>query len=187
MFLTISTVTLAHWTQIADMLPSKMAPSAKRTKLTTRSRQINSALASSKAKSPIRASKKPRKATVEDLEVEEVNGPQNVSARNRTASPDPPAPTETTSNPEQRKKVSIRIDAASALSLTTCAPQKTGGVKRNNPIYLFYEAVPQNASGQLGDPGDKHYRCCHGNHKILTVTKLMKCNLNGSCILFDTT
>jgi hypothetical protein len=55
-----------------------------------------------------------------------------------------------------------------------------GGVKRSNPIYVFYEVVHQNASGQPGDAGDKHYRCCHGNHKILTVTKLMKSNLNGS-------
>jgi hypothetical protein len=54
-------------------------------------------------------------------------------------------------------------------------------VKRSNPIYLFYEVVPQNASGQPGDPGDKHYRCCHGNNKILTVTKAMKSNLNGLC------
>ncbi|KAF8236729.1 hypothetical protein L208DRAFT_1217461, partial [Tricholoma matsutake] len=51
-----------------------------------------------------------------------------------------------------------------------------------NPIYLFYELVPKNASGQPGDPGDKHSRCCHGNHKILTVTKLMKSNLNGLLI-----
>jgi hypothetical protein len=47
-------------------------------------------------------------------------------------------------------------------------------VKWSNPIYLFYEVVHQNASGQPGDPDDKHYRCCHRNHKILTVMKLMK-------------
>ena len=53
-------------------------------------------------------------------------------------------------------------------------------MKRSNPIYLFYELVPQNASGQPGDPGDKHYCCFHGNRKILTVTKAMKSNLNGA-------
>ncbi|KAH8103158.1 hypothetical protein DFH11DRAFT_1468886, partial [Phellopilus nigrolimitatus] len=30
-----------------------------------------------------------------------------------------------------------------------------------------------NAKGKEGDPGDKHYRCCHGNHHILTITKKM--------------
>jgi hypothetical protein len=58
-------------------------------------------------------------------------------------------------------------------------PQKRGGVKCSNPIYMFYKVIPQNTSGQTGDPGDKHYRCYHGNHKILMVTKLMKSNLNG--------
>ena len=53
-----------------------------------------------------------------------------------------------------------------------------------NPVYLFYEPVSQNASGQTGDPGDKHYKYYHGNCKILTVTKLMMSNLNGSKIFF---
>ncbi|KAF8234452.1 hypothetical protein L208DRAFT_1261840 [Tricholoma matsutake] len=63
--------------------------------------------------------------------------------------------------------------------LTMHAPQKTGGGKCSNPIYLFYNVVPQNASGQMGDHGDKHYHCCHGKQKILMVTKLMKSNLNS--------
>jgi hypothetical protein len=167
------------------MLPSKTAPSTTRTKSTTRSQQqTNSTSASSKARSFIHASKKSRKATVED--VEDADSPRNVSARNRAASPDPPAASETTtSNTEQRKKVSVLM--ASPTLLTTCTSQKPGGVKCSNPIYLFYELVPQNSSGQPGDPGDKHYRCCHGNRKILTVTKLMKSNLNGLCIIFAST
>ncbi|KAI9434270.1 hypothetical protein BJY52DRAFT_1100235, partial [Lactarius psammicola] len=48
-----------------------------------------------------------------------------------------------------------------------------------NPIYLFYETIFQNASGQAGEPGDKHYRCYHRNHKVLTVMRAMKSNLNG--------
>lgn len=85
-----------------------------------------------------------------------------------------------TSNMEQRKKV-CTLEPYFTL-LTMCGFQKSGGVKHSNPVYLFYEVVLQNASGQLGDPGDKDYHYCHGNHKILTVTKLMKSNLNGSCI-----
>ena len=79
---------------------------------------------------------------------------------------------------ELKKKVCTLIPYLT--SLTSYVFQR-GRVKQSNPIYLFYEVVHQNASGQPepGKPGDKHYRCCHGNHKILTVTKLMKSNLNG--------
>ncbi|KAI9507343.1 hypothetical protein F5148DRAFT_981561, partial [Russula earlei] len=52
------------------------------------------------------------------------------------------------------------------------------GVKRNS-IYLFYEAVDFAADGSPGKPGDKHYRCHHGNKKVLTITKAMNHNLNG--------
>ena len=167
------------------MLPSKTASSTTQTKsMTCAQQQTNSMLASSKARSSIHASKKSHKATVED--VEDANSPQNISAQNHAASLDPPAATETmTSNTVQRKKVSILM--ASPTLLTTCTSQKPGRVKHSNPIYLFYKSVPQNSSSQPGDPNDKHYHCCHGNHKILTVTKLMKSNLNGLCIIFAST
>ncbi|KAF8144480.1 hypothetical protein K438DRAFT_1782764 [Mycena galopus ATCC 62051] len=42
-----------------------------------------------------------------------------------------------------------------------------------NLIYLFYETVPKNENGSIGDPGDKHYKCHHGNRKIITITKGM--------------
>ncbi|KAI9441090.1 hypothetical protein F5148DRAFT_1154018, partial [Russula earlei] len=51
------------------------------------------------------------------------------------------------------------------------------GVKRN-PIYLFYKAVDFAADGSPGKPGNKHYRCHHGNKKVLTITKAMNHNLN---------
>ena len=60
-------------------------------------------------------------------------------------------------------------------------PQNPGGVKCSNPMYLFYKVVPQNVSGQLGDLGDKHYCCYHGNNKIIMVTKSMKSNLDSLC------
>ncbi|KAM6491786.1 hypothetical protein JOM56_012826 [Amanita muscaria] len=137
--------------ELADVLPSKTAPITKRSKMmTARSRQINSASVSSKAKSTAHVKKSRKVIVVEEVEDEDTSSPR-----------DPPA-IETMNNTEQIKK--------------------PGGVKRRNPVYLFYEVVPQNASGQPGDPGDKHYHCCHGNHKVLTVTKPMKSNLNGSCI-----
>ncbi|KAM6491683.1 hypothetical protein JOM56_012845 [Amanita muscaria] len=94
--------------------------------------------------------KKSRKAIGEDVEDEA--SPRNVSVHNR-ASAEPG-----TSIPE--------------------TPANTEAARRN-PVYFFYELVSQNTSGQMGDPGDKHYKCYHGNRRILTVTKLMKSNLNG--------
>jgi hypothetical protein len=72
-------------------------------------------------------------------------------------SPDLPAHTETTtSNTEHKKKVFFLIPYPTLSLLTIYVFQMSGGVKRSNPIYLFYEVVHQNASGQPGDPGDKH-------------------------------
>jgi hypothetical protein len=41
------------------------------------------------------------------------------------------------------------------------------------------------ADGSPGKPGDKHYRCRHGNRKVLTITRAMNHNLNGMshCLL----
>ncbi|KAF8235557.1 hypothetical protein L208DRAFT_1126290, partial [Tricholoma matsutake] len=48
-----------------------------------------------------------------------------------------------------------------------------------NRIYYFYKSVGQNANGEVGNPGDKHYKCLHGSMKVLTITKKMKYSLNG--------
>ena len=48
-----------------------------------------------------------------------------------------------------------------------------------NPIYLFYEEVSTNANSARGNPGDKFYKCYHGQRKILTITKAMRSSLNG--------
>ncbi|KAF8518343.1 hypothetical protein JB92DRAFT_2828788 [Gautieria morchelliformis] len=53
----------------------------------------------------------------------------------------------------------------------------TGSVRP--PIYHFYESVGKNSDGAPGQMGDKHYRCYHGQRKILTVTKKMKGSQNG--------
>ncbi|KAJ7429252.1 hypothetical protein B0H11DRAFT_2266386 [Mycena galericulata] len=46
-----------------------------------------------------------------------------------------------------------------------------------NPIYLFYEVVSRNSVGYAGAPGDKHYKCFHGNRQIITVSKASRSNL----------
>jgi len=56
--------------------------------------------------------------------------------------------------------------------------------EKRNPIYLFYESVTTNAEGTVGQPGDKHYKCYHGNRKILTITRAMKSSLNGNIPIF---
>ena len=38
---------------------------------------------------------------------------------------------------------------------------KTSG--KQNPIYLFHELVIVNKKGEVGEEGDKHYKCYHSN------------------------
>jgi len=59
-------------------------------------------------------------------------------------------------------------------------PKESG---KRNSIYLFYETVSKNAEGQPGKPGDKHYKCYHGNRKVLTITRAMRGSLNGEFFL----
>jgi len=54
-----------------------------------------------------------------------------------------------------------------------------------NPIYIFYENININTGGRAGQPDDKHYKCYHGNHKILTITQAMKSSLNGNLLCFS--
>lgn len=51
-----------------------------------------------------------------------------------------------------------------------------------NPIYHFYNEVDRNDKGEVGIAGDRHFKCLHGNKRILTVTKKMKFCLNGESL-----
>ena len=55
---------------------------------------------------------------------------------------------------------------------------------KQNPIYHFYESVSLNSHREVGNPGDRHYKCHHGTHKVITVTRAMKYNVNGKQPLF---
>ena len=48
-----------------------------------------------------------------------------------------------------------------------------------NPIYHFYKKADRNSTGEIGNPGDMHFRCLHGGQKVLTIMKKMKYSLNG--------
>jgi hypothetical protein len=49
--------------------------------------------------------------------------------------------------------------------------------KTRNAIYYFYDSVDRNDKGETGQPGDKHYKCLHGNRGVFTVTKASRYNL----------
>ena len=57
------------------------------------------------------------------------------------------------------------------------------GLKSWNPIHLFYMRSEVNAQKNHGNEGDKHYKCCHSEGKILTITKHMKYATNGEWFL----
>ncbi len=53
-------------------------------------------------------------------------------------------------------------------------------------IYLFYEIIANGSDGTSKDDGDIHYRCLYGAHKICTIKKSIRSNLNGAfSFLFD--
>lgn len=51
--------------------------------------------------------------------------------------------------------------------------------KTQNPIHLFYMPSDVNAHNETGNDGDKHFKCCLGEGRILTITAHMKYNTNG--------
>ncbi|KAF9543146.1 hypothetical protein CPC08DRAFT_770290 [Agrocybe pediades] len=54
---------------------------------------------------------------------------------------------------------------------------KAKDMVKKNPIHFFFAQVEHGADGRVGNPGDKHFKCYHGNQKIITLTKSMKYNL----------
>ena len=50
---------------------------------------------------------------------------------------------------------------------------------KKSPIYLFYEKVANGPDGTPGDDGDVHYHCLHGSHKVYTIKRSIKSNVNG--------
>ena len=75
----------------------------------------------------------------------------------------------------QRKSVITFIILSSNIPMLIIT--KVSG--KRNPIYLFYEEVKVNEQGEVGEAGDKHYKCYHGNRKTFTITKAMNYSLNG--------
>jgi hypothetical protein len=58
--------------------------------------------------------------------------------------------------------------------------QRTGtGRRRTSPIYHFFEIVKFNSAGDIGDVGDVHYRCFHGQRKTVTVKRKANSSQTG--------
>jgi hypothetical protein len=55
---------------------------------------------------------------------------------------------------------------------------------KRSPIYLFYEIVANGPDNTPGDDEDVHYRCLYGSHKVCTIKKSMRSNLNGMSYAF---
>ena len=55
---------------------------------------------------------------------------------------------------------------------------------KKSTIYLFYEIVANGANRTSEDDGNVHYHCFHGAHKICTIKKSMRSNLNGAFSFF---
>ncbi|KAJ7229375.1 hypothetical protein C8J57DRAFT_1730604 [Mycena rebaudengoi] len=53
---------------------------------------------------------------------------------------------------------------------------KTG--KTRNPIYLFNETVDKGTDQAAVSPGDRHFKCYHGNPKFLAINRAMKYSLD---------
>jgi hypothetical protein len=41
--------------------------------------------------------------------------------------------------------------------------------------------VTKNSIGYAGAPGDKHYKCFHGNRQVITIPKASRSNLGSEC------
>ncbi|KAF8801338.1 hypothetical protein BYT27DRAFT_7115152, partial [Phlegmacium glaucopus] len=93
--------------------------------------------------------KKARVRSVEVEEIEDQDSMRNIAARNSAISP-----THSFHIPDTKK------------------------VSHKSPIYLFYKIVTNGPDGTPGDDGDVHYRCLHGTHKVCTIKRSMRSNLN---------
>ncbi|KAK0467671.1 hypothetical protein IW261DRAFT_1426420 [Armillaria novae-zelandiae] len=55
-------------------------------------------------------------------------------------------------------------------------------VGKRNPIHYFYEPVPVNSDGKARNTSDKHFKCYHGNWKILKANQYQWDLLSEPCV-----
>jgi hypothetical protein len=138
--------------QMADMLPSKTIP-------------INSKVHARVLKAKAKATTAPQ----------DDNTPRDVSSKPSLSR----ATTLSSESSFQNHPPKVRsFNLTSRVFLPKPGIQITKSTKKS-PIYLFYENVANGPDGTPGDEGDVHYRCLHGSHKVCTIKRSMKSNVNG--------
>lgn len=144
--------------QLAEIMPSKTAPET---------------AAGSKRK------RLARKVTVEDVEDEDdeqLSTRSNSSAPRGNDSNGGGSEAQPSSSTRKSRKV-IHLLPIHGLYASNDHFLQAGG--KRNPIYYFYEEITHGADGTRGSDGSKHYKCFHGNKRVLTITRAMRSSLNG--------
>ncbi|KAF8219965.1 hypothetical protein L208DRAFT_785578 [Tricholoma matsutake] len=131
------------------MLPSKTIPEVNRDNGKKPTRALKPKVKVTAA-APLK--KKARAHSVEVEEIEDKDSARNIAARNNGISP--------------------------GSSFEIPGTKGTGRKLKKSPIYHFYEIVTNGPDGTPGDDGDVHYRCLHGAHKVCTIKRSMRSNLN---------
>ena len=170
--LVIQLLTTSIVIQIVDILPSKTVLEPNNGRVTSKSK--------CKRLASVRQKKKLWRHSVEIKEIED--SPHHLSTRN----PGIPCSSEAScgliqgsAGPESSNKLTLAKVCIALLGTVNYDIKYQEQHMKKNPIYLFYEVIPNGADGTPRDDGDKHYQCLHGSHKICTIKKSMRGNLNG--------
>ncbi|KAJ3533021.1 hypothetical protein NMY22_g7505 [Coprinellus aureogranulatus] len=83
---------------------------------------------------------------------------------------DTPAP-----RPQETRPLQPSTSAPSVLSQPASTSTSDGLGKHRSPIYLFFEEVATDSSGNKTE-GTRYYKCYHGQRRTLAITKKMKSN-----------
>jgi hypothetical protein len=172
--LVIQPLTTSIVIQIVDILPSKTVPEPNNGKVTSKSKR--------KRLASVRQKKKLRRHSVEIEEIEDEDSPRRLSAQNAgipCSSQASCSSIQGSAGPESSNEPTLAKVCIALLGTVNYDIKYQEQHMKKNPIYLFYEVIPNGADGTPGDDGDKHYRCLHGSHKICTIKKSMRGNLNG--------
>ncbi|KAF8219691.1 hypothetical protein L208DRAFT_1338569 [Tricholoma matsutake] len=136
--------------EIADMLPSKTIPEVNHDNGKKPTHALKPKV---KVTATAPLNKKARARSVEVEEIEDKDSACNIAARNNG------------------------ISLASSFEIP--GMKGTGRNLKKSPIYHFYEIVTNGLDGTPGDDGDVHYHCLHGAHKVCTIKRSMRSNLNS--------
>ncbi|SJL02917.1 uncharacterized protein ARMOST_06258 [Armillaria ostoyae] len=85
--------------------------------------------------------------------------------------------------PKKNQRVSVEVEASSSAAIPNPASQlehhNAARSKKKSAVHYFFEPVQFDTKGDKipGEPGDKHYWCLHGSHKVITILATSQSNL----------